>query len=307
MTDEDAFLSAIRDRPDDETVRLVYADWLEERNDPRHRLIRLETELRCMPVYAEEYHRRKPERVRLRRGINAGWLSQMGYQPTHRPMFTELPADTADRWRLAAEFIDLWHEPLSAGDGYTEAELADAEARLGRRLPRALREWYAFAGKRRDIWSVQNELVIPERLRFTSSGDLLIWYENQNGSCWYIQAGDLSEDNPPVYEDHNDEQASPTVSDFALFALLYEVKFNPQAIWCNIYLSYEELHRLVSELKPCELSQWDGFSNPVRFWEGKDLIIEDEAGGEWFATIRTEEAYQELLQRTGGRLERLNG
>jgi uncharacterized protein (TIGR02996 family) len=39
--EEAAFLNAIRENPADDTARLVYADWLEERNDPRAEYIRL--------------------------------------------------------------------------------------------------------------------------------------------------------------------------------------------------------------------------------------------------------------------------
>ena len=34
MTDENALLAAIWANPQDDTVRLVYADWLEETGDP---------------------------------------------------------------------------------------------------------------------------------------------------------------------------------------------------------------------------------------------------------------------------------
>jgi uncharacterized protein (TIGR02996 family) len=42
---EEAFLQAIREDPDDDAPRLVYADWLEERGDPRAELIRIQLEL----------------------------------------------------------------------------------------------------------------------------------------------------------------------------------------------------------------------------------------------------------------------
>jgi len=35
MNDDSGFLQAIRDNPDDDTHRLIYADWLEERGDVR--------------------------------------------------------------------------------------------------------------------------------------------------------------------------------------------------------------------------------------------------------------------------------
>ncbi len=40
-----AFLQAIKETPDDDTPRLVLADWLEERDDPRGRFLRLQTQL----------------------------------------------------------------------------------------------------------------------------------------------------------------------------------------------------------------------------------------------------------------------
>src|SRR5437762_2497871 len=43
--DEDAFLRAVLEHPDDDGPRLVYADWLEERGDPRGAFIRAQVEL----------------------------------------------------------------------------------------------------------------------------------------------------------------------------------------------------------------------------------------------------------------------
>jgi uncharacterized protein (TIGR02996 family) len=45
MTEEDALLQAISAEPEDDAPRLVYADWLEERGDPRGEFIRLECAL----------------------------------------------------------------------------------------------------------------------------------------------------------------------------------------------------------------------------------------------------------------------
>ena len=35
MNDEEEFLNVLRAKPDDVATRLIYADWLEERGDPR--------------------------------------------------------------------------------------------------------------------------------------------------------------------------------------------------------------------------------------------------------------------------------
>ncbi len=45
MTHDEAFLQAILEAPDDDTPRLIYADWLEDQGDPRGELIRLEAQL----------------------------------------------------------------------------------------------------------------------------------------------------------------------------------------------------------------------------------------------------------------------
>jgi uncharacterized protein (TIGR02996 family) len=44
MTDDEAFIRVILDSPGDEAPRLVYADWLEERGDPRSAYLRAERE-----------------------------------------------------------------------------------------------------------------------------------------------------------------------------------------------------------------------------------------------------------------------
>jgi uncharacterized protein (TIGR02996 family) len=45
MQDEEALFQAILDNPDDEALRLVYADFLEERGDPRAEFIRVQSAL----------------------------------------------------------------------------------------------------------------------------------------------------------------------------------------------------------------------------------------------------------------------
>jgi uncharacterized protein (TIGR02996 family) len=45
MCDDDAFVAAVKESPYDDVLRLVYADWLDERDDPRGRFLRLEAEM----------------------------------------------------------------------------------------------------------------------------------------------------------------------------------------------------------------------------------------------------------------------
>jgi uncharacterized protein (TIGR02996 family) len=48
MTSNEAFLQAILEDPDDDAPRLIYADWLEERSDPRSEFIRVQCQLARM-------------------------------------------------------------------------------------------------------------------------------------------------------------------------------------------------------------------------------------------------------------------
>jgi uncharacterized protein (TIGR02996 family) len=78
MSNEQGFLDAIRAHPGDDVHRLVYADWLEEHDDPRGRYLRLEIELAGL----EEDDSRGPllesELREMRQGHDPGWLEQVG-------------------------------------------------------------------------------------------------------------------------------------------------------------------------------------------------------------------------------------
>src|SRR5262245_7867835 len=130
MNEEKALLAAAQSAPEDDAVRLVYADWLEDRDDPRGEFIRLEAEMGRLPPYSDRYVQLKARREELRPRIQEKWLRAMGYVPRHRPLFHDLPAGRAERWRLVEEFIGVWHRTLGPGDGFSEAEVVAAEARL---------------------------------------------------------------------------------------------------------------------------------------------------------------------------------
>lgn len=53
MNEEDAFLRAILEEPDDEANRLIYADWLEERGDPLGEFLRVQSALTTTPLCDE--------------------------------------------------------------------------------------------------------------------------------------------------------------------------------------------------------------------------------------------------------------
>lgn len=124
MNDEAAFLQAIDASPDDDTTRLVYADWLTEQNDPRAAYLRLEV----------DRHRLKPREKRrdelfrqladLRPTADPHWLARIDRDPTRHSVF----------WPK-----DLWRQ--ARRDGRVGQPLAQVRDRgnAGGRLPRGIR------------------------------------------------------------------------------------------------------------------------------------------------------------------------
>jgi uncharacterized protein (TIGR02996 family) len=54
MTDDATFIRAIQDNPNDDSIRLVYADWLEERGDSRGEYLRLAGRLAELRQHIDE-------------------------------------------------------------------------------------------------------------------------------------------------------------------------------------------------------------------------------------------------------------
>ncbi len=76
MSEDEAFIRAIVDNPGDDTSRLVYADWLDDRDDPRGSYLRAEHE------WAN--NRKKPAEAKLRklaRPLDALWVACVSRPP----------------------------------------------------------------------------------------------------------------------------------------------------------------------------------------------------------------------------------
>lgn len=78
MNEQEGFLQAILANPDDDQLRLIYADWLEERADPRGEFIRVQVELagpKPEPQRAHELFVREKE---LLASHEAEWVRPLG-------------------------------------------------------------------------------------------------------------------------------------------------------------------------------------------------------------------------------------
>jgi uncharacterized protein (TIGR02996 family) len=77
MEPEPAFVHAIQSQPENETARLVYADWLEERGDPRAEFLRLDLAIASAKTDNAERRTQRTRLHQMRAGIDPRWLAQV--------------------------------------------------------------------------------------------------------------------------------------------------------------------------------------------------------------------------------------
>ncbi len=99
MTSDDAFLQAIIENPDDDSPRLIYSDWLEERNDPRGEFIRIQITLARWPEGSPGKPQLEARERELLERHQDEWLGSL------RPLLT--------RWTFRGGFLDAVTVPAS--------------------------------------------------------------------------------------------------------------------------------------------------------------------------------------------------
>jgi uncharacterized protein (TIGR02996 family) len=88
-----ALLAEAKERPEDDTPRLVLADWLEEQGDPRGTFVRLQTQAARLPH--RDPHRRalEAEAKELEDQYGIIWLVQCGgHKPEAQAMGPRFPS-----------------------------------------------------------------------------------------------------------------------------------------------------------------------------------------------------------------------
>src|SRR5688572_16644548 len=110
MNEDAAFTRAIRERPDDETTRLVYADWLDDRSDPRAEYLRAEAAWVALQPSDEEYRPLYRRVSQLAAQLDPEWfaaVSRMGHlvrkvwEPVSADLTPELSVDLPLAWAQA--------------------------------------------------------------------------------------------------------------------------------------------------------------------------------------------------------------
>jgi uncharacterized protein (TIGR02996 family) len=179
MEDEQTFIQAILANPTDGAPRLVFADWLEERGDPRGELLRIQTALTELPRKDKRYAGCQKQLNKLRSSLDSeslAWFNTLRY----RTAFAALA------------------RPLTAKDGVTEERVAAGEDRLGVRLPRALRDYYLVAGHVDRFNRAYYRLLPPEEWDLASR-KLVFLSDHRSNAAGGVKANDPDGNDPPVF------------------------------------------------------------------------------------------------------------
>jgi uncharacterized protein (TIGR02996 family) len=137
MPVEDAFLADICAHPNDDTPRLIYADWLEERGDPRSEFLRAQARLAALKHKAREYRRLRARLRQLRSEMDRTWLALVDRTDIENCRL-RFAFECPKRWELLQEtdfdrvrFCDVCRENVHH---CTSASEARAHAARGRRV-----------------------------------------------------------------------------------------------------------------------------------------------------------------------------
>ncbi|GAA1998888.1 SMI1/KNR4 family protein [Catenulispora subtropica] len=193
--------------------------------------------------------------------------------------------DREEAWAFIRRFLAAWTVALTDADGCDEAELAEAEERLGLRLPTALREGLALLGRRQDLQQ-QDPLRRPAQL-VVVDGVLVFRTENQGCAHWGVPEADLGRDDPPVVVQTDRGEWRPfldrTSSAFVELVLTETLLFDddlrdaaelPAALAPVLYENFRRVGF------PDHRSWCAGIEGPIRFFAGPGVLIRQDGGAD---------------------------
>jgi hypothetical protein len=153
--------------------------------------------------------------------------------------------------KIYQEVFQTFGYPLSERTALSSGVLAEAEKRLGVRVPAALREYYLVAGRERRFNMSCNRLLPPSEWRVDKQR-LVFMEENQAVCCWGVSIRNQSSDDPPVSEGIEDDES---------------MTWYPLHRKCTVFLAAMLHHQAVSGGLPhcfCESIDLSNISN-IRF------------------------------------------
>ncbi|NJC73208.1 SMI1/KNR4 family protein [Planosporangium thailandense] len=227
----------------------------------------------------------------------------------------ELATGLDDRqaaWQFVRHFAATWLTPLAESDGWSDAELDDAERRLELRLPAALREAYGLFGRRRDLTSNQDTLLDPAELYLEPTGEALIFrVESQGFAHWGVLTADLDKPDPPVVVKLNlrNERAESwdawlgTFSAACIEMVLSESIYARGELGDNKAQDDAEAEQLEQRYEQLALPDYPTppvGGTAVRWFTGPDVVLRDDQQGCLWVRARTAAALERMRRNLPG-------
>ena len=100
---------------------------------------------------------------------------------------------------LYRQIFNTFGFPLTSGSAVSPAVISAAEKRLGIRVPRPLRDYYAIAGNEKRFNRSHNRFLAPKHW-FVDKGRVAFLDENQSVCFWGVKIAEDITDNPPIFQ-----------------------------------------------------------------------------------------------------------
>jgi hypothetical protein len=142
-------------------------------------------------------------------------------------------------------------------------------------MPRALREFYEFAGTAKRAFEL-NDLLAPDDI-WTDAGHRVFYVEEQSVWLWGIAEGDWLADDPSVWGRENGPgtpwlQDAPSVSVFLVQMLVMSAALiGPHAAHAA-WLREAEAEAALGSLSRLDLPPWHWPGSPARWYAGEDAV-----------------------------------
>ncbi len=179
------------------------------------------------------------------------------------------PLALEERLGILRQIVEYWHGPIRPEDGIPEEELPVHT------LPRALRWWYALAGRRRGLLDGLNHLLAPSAVEPEADLRLTFYAENQGGYLWATYP---EGDDPPVWGRDNEEnvpwiELGMSVSEFLIQACLFEAVHSTAHYRASARLDEDAMARLSAVVPPLPIAPWQWPHNPTAFHAGRGAFL----------------------------------
>lgn len=165
---------------------------------------------------------------------------------------------------------------LTNNDGFDVEIIKNAEAKLGKAIPEALKTYYVTIGKLDIFMSSFQRFLKPEDL-FYEDGKLVFLEENQNVCYWGVDT-EKKEDNPLVYQVQNIDNAvwhseEILLSDFLQMIMYGQCAEGGYKFSGAIYdMDLEEMSEFIEELTTNNWQKVVDHSNWIVYENDRKLI-----------------------------------